>query len=224
MINLIRRVITRIQFRKKVKWGRKAYSIKSLFEGKNSVGEGSVLRNCSVGRCSYLGRYVSLNCVKIGRYSSIADGVITCLGNHPTKQFVTTHPAFYYDTESQIGFSYHKGEPLFNGIMKYPKNESKYQIVIGNDVWVGGHVLILGGVTIGDGAIVAAGSVVTKDVAPYSIVAGIPAHLIRFRFEANQIAFLLDNKWWNMSEDYLKANHEDFSDINKFYEKYKNNY
>ncbi len=196
---------------------------KSSFEGKNSIAKGCTIRNCSFGFGSYVNNDSSLSFVKIGRYCSIADHVHVCLGNHPT-HFVSTFPAFYYDTTSQIGFTFHKGEPIYNGIYKYPINENYYQIVIGNDVWIGSHVIIMGGVKIGDGAIIAAGAVVTKDVKPYSIVGGVPAKYIKMRFSNDIIDQLLFHKWWNNNFEEISKNYKYFIDLDTFFKNYvKNN-
>lgn len=99
---------------------------------------------------------------------------------------------------------------------------SKGPVIIGNDVWVGGRTTILSGVTIGDGAIIAAGSVVTRDVFPYAIVAGVPAKVLRYRFSPTQIRKLLQIAWWNWSKEKLIANMQYFYEdvdvfINKFW-------
>lgn len=79
----------------------------------------------------------------------------------------------------------------------------KGDIVIGNDVWLGRECVIMPGVKIGDGAIVAAYSVVTKDVEPYSVVGGNPAHFIKKRFDDELISLLLQWKWWDLEGDEL---------------------
>ncbi len=93
-----------------------------------------------------------------------------------------------------------------------------YNAIIGNDVWIGSNVLIIGGIKIGDGAIVAAGAVVTKDVPPYAIVGGIPARIIRFRFDKEQINKLLELKWWNKDDDWLIKNNYLFCNVEMFFE------
>jgi acetyltransferase-like isoleucine patch superfamily enzyme len=98
---------------------------------------------------------------------------------------------------------------------------SKGPVIIGNDVWVCVGATILSGVTIGDGAIVAAGSVVTQDVPPYAIVGGVPARVLRFRYSKEQIKKLLDISWWKWSDQKI-ADNIDFlyGDINTFIEKF----
>jgi len=127
--------------------------------------------------------------VKIGNFCSIAGGVRIFLGGNHRWDWVTTYPFSAID-ESAAGIH---GHPYING-----------DVVIGNDVWLGLSCVIMSGVTIGDGACVAAGSVVTKDVAPYSIVGGNPAHIIRKRFTDVQIEKLLTIKWWDWSIEKIR--------------------
>lgn len=77
---------------------------------------------------------------------------------------------------------------------------------IGNDVWIGSHVLIKGGVRIGDGACIGAGAVVVKDIPPYAIVGGVPAKILKYRFDTDTIKLLENLQWWNLSKDVLKDN------------------
>ena len=84
--------------------------------------------------------------------------------------------------------------------------DNKGDIIVGNDVWIGYEAVILSGVTIGDGAIIGSRAVVTKDVPPYTIVGGVPAKPIRKRFDDVTIARLLELKWWDWSEERIKAN------------------
>jgi acetyltransferase-like isoleucine patch superfamily enzyme len=109
---------------------------------------------------------------------------------------------------------------LLNGDLKILKEIKK--VSIGNDVWIGHNVIIVGNVTIGNGAILAAGSVVTKDVTPYSIVAGVPAKQIKMRFSKNVIEEIEELKWWNLSEEKLEEIKplfmKNFLDKNSIYE------
>ncbi len=86
--------------------------------------------------------------------------------------------------------------------------DNKGDIIIGNDVWIGYEAVILSGITIGDGAMIGTRAVVTKDVPPYTIVGGVPAKPIRKRFDDVTIARLLELKWWDWSEERIKANLE----------------
>ncbi len=99
---------------------------------------------------------------------------------------------------------------------------TKGEVRIGNDVWIGARATILSGVEIGDGAVVAAGAVVTKNIPPYAIVGGVPAKLIKYRFPEEVVNDLLKIKWWNWSDANVKSNIEDFYlDVNKFIKKAK---
>ncbi|QHL89493.1 hypothetical protein GU926_17095 [Nibribacter ruber] len=87
---------------------------------------------------------------------------------------------------------------------------SKGDIVIGNDVWIGAHSIVLSGVTIGNGAIIGANSVVTKDLPPYSIAVGTPAKVIKYRFEPEIIEKLQQIQWWNWDKDKFNKNRQLF--------------
>ena len=78
-------------------------------------------------------------------------------------------------------------------------------ITIGNDVWIGDNVIIKNGVTVGDGAVIGAGAIVTKDVPPYAIAAGVPAKIIRYRFDERTVRRLSETKWWSLPDDVIKT-------------------
>lgn len=128
----------------------------------------------------------------IGAFSSIADGVTIFLGGNHRPDWVTTFP-----------FSALPGWGDAVSISGHPATRGN--VKIGNDVWIGRGATILSGVTIADGAVVGAGAVVTKNVAPYAIVAGTPAKAVRTRFDAATIAALLDLKWWTWTDDRIRA-------------------
>ena len=89
---------------------------------------------------------------------------------------------------------------------------------IGSDCWIGENVFIVGGVNIGDGAVVLAGAVVTRDVPPYAIVGGLPAKILKFRYDEETIRWLLKFQWWNKELNWLKKNWELLCDITKLKE------
>ena len=144
---------------------------------------GGIYLNLTVGAFSYLANDSHLYDVTIGRYCSIGDNV-HILSQHPTETF-STSPVFYEDVFD---------EPFRARQRSSFKNLARTNI--GNDVWIGSGVKIKTGLTIGDGAVIGAGSVVTKDVAPFSIVAGVPAKLIKMRFSQDTIERIQKLAWW----------------------------
>jgi len=120
---------------------------------------------------------------------------------------VSTYPAFYSNHNDGCPLKFREKKTFDDCV---PKTS------IGNDVWIGSHVTIPGGIQIGTGVIVAAGSVVVKDVPPYMVVGGNPAKVIRHRFSEEQIKMLLASEWWNWSIDTIKRHLDAFSDIERF--------
>lgn len=120
--------------------------------------------------------------LSIGRFCSIAHGVSIYLGGNHRSDFNTTYPFNMFISN----YKDLTGHPCTNGDVR-----------IGNDVWIGSDAKIMSGITIGDGCIVGANALVTKDIPPYSIVGGVPATLIRKRFDDRLIAYLEEMKWWN---------------------------
>jgi acetyltransferase-like isoleucine patch superfamily enzyme len=128
--------------------------------------------------------------LKIGKYCSIADNVTIFMGGEHRVDWVTTYP---FSTINQ----------KFSSIKGHPK--TKGDIIIGNDVWIGANATIMSGVNTGDGAVIAAGSLVVKDIQPYEIVGGNPAHHIRFRFSQEAIESLLKIAWWNFEQAKIES-------------------
>lgn len=183
---------------------------RSKFEGYNKVERFSVFGG-EMGRCSYIGGN-SLVIGKIGRYCSIGNNVNFITATHPTKKFVSTHPVFY-STRKQSGITYARKQE-FDESPNYPGED--YSIIVGNDVYIGFGATIIGPVKIGDGAVIAANSTVVSDVAPYSIVTGVPAKERRKRFSDEQINLLLKFQWWNKDEKWLVENQILFNNIEDF--------
>jgi acetyltransferase-like isoleucine patch superfamily enzyme len=126
--------------------------------------------------------------LKIGKYCSIAQGVEIMTGGEHRPDWITTYP-FNVRFEN---YSYIKG-----GLV------SKGDVVIGNDVWIGGDAKIMSGVTIGDGCVIGANALVTKDMPDYSICGGVPAKVIKKRFDDKTIMALKEIKWWDWSYEYI---------------------
>jgi acetyltransferase-like isoleucine patch superfamily enzyme len=127
--------------------------------------------------------------VVIGRFCSIADGVRFVLGEHRL-DCVTTFPL----------------RANCFGDLPHADARSKGLIQVGNDVWIGVNAVILSGVQIGDGAVVAAGAVVARDAPPYAIVGGVPARIIKYRLRPDQIEALLNIRWWDWPLDEIEEN------------------
>lgn len=146
--------------------------------------------------------------VRIGSFTSIASGVEIVPGGGHRVEWVTTFPL---RLKFGLPGALEDGHPVGRG-----------PIVIGSDVWLGRNSLVLSGVTIGDGAVVAAGAVVTADVPPYAIAGGIPARVLRYRFSEEQIAALLRIRWWEWPDEIVTERVGDLSsdDVDTFIRRY----
>lgn len=138
--------------------------------------------------------------VTIGRYTSI-NRFARVWGNHPTS-YVSTHP-FLNSMENTIPSR--RIREVVAGITPEVK-----QIEIGNDVWIGANAILLPGVKIGDGAIIGAGAVVTRDVEPYAVVGGVPAKVIKYRYSKELVKSFLQIKWWDWPISKIEENIELF--------------
>jgi len=149
-----------------------------------------------IGKCSYSypDLYIAnLKDTKIGAFVSIGKGVRIGHGTHP-QEYLSSSPYLYLD---RLGYKTNK-------ISSHNEWENLEPIIIGNDVWIGDDVWIKNGIKIGDGAILGAKSLITKDVPPYAVVVGSPAHVLRYRFNQDTIARLLKSKWWNLPDEIIK--------------------
>lgn len=175
-----------------------------------TVFDNVILNNVSIGDYSYVQSFANLNNCSVGKFCSIAPGVVIAPGKHNPK----------FTSTSALFFSEHPKLPITFKAADFMANE---EVVIGNDVWLGINAVILDGVKIGDGAIVAAGAVVNKDVEPYSIVGGIPAKHIRYRFPNEDVQFLRENPWWEHTRSWFEKNNYLFVDLEKYKEYVKGN-
>lgn len=200
---LNRRNLLRISYRAHV-------SLTTSFEGANAIHAGSSLVDAKIGFGTFIGKNSKLQGSKIGRFCSIAHNVEVITHTHPSTEFVSSHPAFY-SLLRQSGFTY-------VNVQKFNENLSVdgmgvHSIEVGNDVWIGAGAMLMGGLKIGHGAIVAAGSIVTKDVPPYAIVGGVPARLLRMRFSEEDISYLMQLKWWDRELSWIRANSRLFGSV-----------
>ena len=164
------------------------------------IAERSRVVETEFGDYSYCMQDCDIWCATIGRFSNIAAAVRINATNHPTWRATLHH--FTYRAGD-----YFEGEGEESEFFEWRRGD---RVVIGHDTWIGHGATVLPGITIGNGAVVGAGSVVTKDVAPYTIVAGVPAKPIRARFEGAIAERMEKLAWWNWSHERLHAALGDF--------------
>lgn len=179
------------------------------FEAPVRLSNAVIIGDCSIGSFSYIGANSEIRNSSIGRFCSIAVNVSINPAEHPT-EWLSSHP-FQFD-----GVRYFKKNKdwsnFTSSLRKFTGNAKR--TVIGNDVWIGRNAIIKQGVSVGDGAVIAGGAFVNKDVPPYAIVGGVPARVIRYRFSDVIIKRMIDVKWW----EYIllpDKNGIDFSDPEK---------
>ena len=174
------------------------------------LGKYTSLRESEFDDYSYAGEKVSIVWSSIGKFCAIANGVRINPGNHPTWR-VTQHHSTYRRVRYDLDL---KDDADFFDWRK------SHWCSVGHDTWIGTRSIIMAGVKIGIGAVIGAGSVITKDVGNYEVVAGRPARLIKKRFSQETINGIMSTSWWNWSSEKLKESISDLMDINKFLEKH----
>lgn len=163
------------------------------FSEEDELYDGSFLSCAKLGRFTYAAAQSTVRRAVIGSFCSIApEARIGGLGRHPVN-FLSTHPVFYSKKRRQSA-------TLFDQV----DIEELPAIYIGHDVWIGARAMVMNGVSIGNGAIIAANAVVTKDIEPYAIVGGVPATIIRMRFSDAVISRLQSWQWWNLPTAVLR--------------------
>ena len=167
-----------------VKIGKKSKAYQSHIEGNVKIGHYSSIWGPGI---FIVGRIYG---IEIGRFCSIARNVSIQEDYHNPKRMTT----------------YFLERNMFNEPLNVKAEISNGKIIIGNDVWIGARAQVLSGVTIGDGAIIGSGAVVTKDVPAYAIMGGVPAQVIKYRFDPSTIECLMKLKWWDWSIEKIKAN------------------
>ena len=193
-------------------WYSSYMSHRCTFEGMNSVGQHSSYYG-NMGYGSYMGSSCHLS-ADIGRYTSIGNNVSQIVETHPYKEpFVTTSPMFFSMLQQSGGTFAQK--KMFEEYRFYD-SEREIAVRIGSDCWIGYDVCFIGGVQIGDGAVVLTRALVTKDVPPYAIVGGVPAKVIGYRYDEETIQLLLKVRWWDNNVTWLREHWELMCDMHKF--------
>lgn len=191
----------------------KFYLIKIKYSKKNNlskvftIGKKVTLENCTIGFHSRVAEYASIKNTIVGDYSALgrySKIINTEIGKFCAISWDTTINAISHPTNHMTinAFPY---VPRMGNFVKINKQKPS-KVIIKNDVWIGANSVVMPGITIGNGAIIGSGAVVTKDVPDYAIVAGVPAKIIKYRFEDGIIKELLNIKWWDWEREKIENN------------------
>ncbi|MDD2364863.1 MAG: CatB-related O-acetyltransferase [Desulfuromonadaceae bacterium] len=194
---------------KSLKIGYLCHIKKCDFGYMNTIYDYVNLSSAALGDFTYIASGTKIHNATIGKFCSIGPDILIGLGKHPSDTFVSTHPLFF----STLG----QAQKI---ICDRNYFDEYSPVTIGNDVWIGARSIVLDGITIGDGAIIAAGSIVTKDVPAFAIVGGVPAKIIKYRFEISEIMFLNKFKWWDKEISWLSNNYKMLHNIKELATKY----
>jgi len=190
---------------KAIKKARLSAVQNSVVHPTSKLESGTSFYSSTLDRHSFCGYDCEVSHADIGSFVSIANGVVIGGGRHPM-EWVAMSPVFYEGKDSvRMKFSTH------------PRAAPR-RVTIGHDVWIGRSAIVLPGVSIGDGAVVGAGAVVTKSVPAYAVVAGNPAKILRYRFSEPIVERLLRMRWWSKEEAELLRLGPLFNDVDRFLE------
>ncbi len=178
----------------------------SKLEGMNVLFNDAQIQLSTLGKYTYVQKCTTIVNAEIGKFCSIASNVSIGPGIHKIDG-VSTHPAFFLNNT-----------PLVKTFAVNDLFVASKKTVIGHDVWIGEGVVVIDGVKIGTGSIVAAGAVVVKDVEPYSIVGGVPAKHIKYRFDSETTDLLQNSEWWNYPEEWFEKKSKLMLNIAEFIE------
>lgn len=168
-----------------------------LFDGVSVMGS-------RLGDHTYVQKASSVLNADVGKFCSIAGGVFIGLPRH-AMEGVSSHPSFYLHNT-----------PLVKTYSVEDHFETSRRTTVGHDVWIGQNALIMGGLTVGHGAVIGAGAVVTVDVPAYAVVGGVPARILKHRFPPDVVQGLLRSLWWDRPEAWREENHRLFRDPEAF--------
>ena len=178
-------------FSKLKSWVSEEYYLFKMYINKGTFLFGNNhIQNSTISKYSYVAFNTIIRNCKIGRYCSIGPNVVIGFGDHKTTS-LSTHPSIFLNIEQ------------FKTDLNQRDNDTFREVTIRNDVWIGANVYIRNGITIGNGAVVAAGSIVIHDVPDFAIVGGVPAILIKYRFNEETIMKINDSKWWEKDIEQL---------------------
>lgn len=186
---IFKHLLHKIKYRlrnKSLSLGYMSLAYNCQFGYHNIVYDNSTMVNVRVGDYTYIGGKSKIQNATIGKFCSLGPELLIGLGRHPI-HLKSTFPGFYSNNCSYYGV-----EKEYDNLV-----EEYLPVKIGNDVWIGARAMILDGVNIGDGAVIAAGAVVTKDVPSYAIVGGVPAKVLKYRFSHDKVNDLIESEWWN---------------------------
>lgn len=181
----------------------------SVLHGYNLINHHSTFGG-ELGYGSYIGYHSEIVQARFGKFCSVGPYVAFVSNRHPIRTFISSHPSFFAK-KGTVDLSFVSQNTDSDQTM-----EEKIKFDIGHDVYIGQNSLILGPRKIGNGAVIGAGAVVTKDVPAYAIVVGCPAEIIGYRFEEDICNELNDSEWWNMDDEWLKQHSELFTNPTEF--------